>query len=135
VKVAGGIPTYRMVSEDDIATGMIAAWQPNDPDHPEGVVLINRDHPVVREEVEHWQGQFADHHAEEIEKDVVSVYGELAVAKIAHSEYMKSILPAQVVEDDFRSEAALTMALLGLIGEEAVIAPRIGGKYAKRKAA
>ena len=41
----------------------------------------------------------------------------------------------RIVERDLRSEEALTIALLGLIAEEAVIAPRIGGKYKRRTSA
>jgi hypothetical protein len=59
----------------------------------------------------------------------------MAVAKVAHSEYMKSVMPSSKVETELRSDAALTMALLGLIGEEAVIAPRIGGKFGRARAA
>jgi len=33
---------------------------------------------------------------------------------------------ASIIEQEFRSGAALTMSLLGLIGEEAVIAARLG---------
>jgi hypothetical protein len=65
---------------------------------------------------------------------VIGTYGEIAVAKVAHSEHLKAVLPSSTVESQLRSEAALTMALLGLIGEEAVIAPRIGGKFGRRVA-
>ena len=47
--------------------------------------------------------------------------------------YLKGIIPAEAVDKNLRSEAALTMSLLGLIGEEAVLAPRLGGKYRKRR--
>ncbi len=57
----------------------------------------------------------------------------MAVAKIAHSEHLKGIIPAAEVDGSLRSEAAFTMGLLGLIGEEAILAPRIGGKFRKRK--
>jgi hypothetical protein len=53
---------------------------------------------------------------------------------VAHSEHLKSVLPTSTVEGELRSEASLTMALLGLIGEEAVIAPRVGGKFGRRVA-
>jgi hypothetical protein len=62
-----------------------------------------------------WTGRlkYGNHHAEAIERDVLCVYGEMAVAKVAHSEHLKSILPTPVVGGDLRSEAAL-MAPLGL---------------------
>lgn len=133
VKVAGGIPRYRTVRAEALGEGMLAAWQPNDPVYPEGAVLLNQEHPVLRTQIEYWQSQFADHYAEAIEKDVIDVYGQIAVAKVAHSEHMKGILPSNIVENDLRSESALTMALLGLVGEEAVIGPRLAYKYRKRR--
>ena len=39
------------------------------------------------------------------------------MSKVAHSEHLKGIIPAKVVEDELRSEKSLTMALLGLIAE------------------
>lgn len=133
--VGGGIPTFRKVGSDAVEEGMLAVWQPNDPTEPNGVVLINVDHPVLRAEIEHWASQYPDHLAEEVGKEVANVYGEMAVAKVAHSEHLKGIIPAADIEEQLRSPAALTMALLGLIGEEAVLAPRIGGKFSKKAAA
>lgn len=132
-RVAGGIPSYRIVSGKDIEEGMLAAWSPNDVDHPEGVVLINGDHSVIEDQVRFWQERFASHHEEEVRDEVRNVYGEIAVAKVAHSEHMRSVLPATTVEKELRSNAALTMALLGLIGEEAVLAPRLAAKLGRRR--
>lgn len=127
--VGGGIPSFRTVREDSIESGMLAAWSPNEPGYPQGAVLINVDHPVLRAEVEYWQAQFADHLADDIRKDVINAYGEIAVSKIAHSEHLRGQVPSKVIDEKFRSNEALTMSLLGLLAEEAVIAPRIGGKY------
>lgn len=127
------IPTYRPVRADDLEPGMLAAWAPREPDHPEGVVLLNTDHPVLRQQIAHWQAQYADHHAAEVEREVLDVYGQVAVSKVAHSEKLKGILPAEVVERELRSEQALTMGLLGLLAEEALIAARLGAKLGKRR--
>jgi hypothetical protein len=135
VKVGGGIPRYKTVNKDELSPGMLAAWMPHDPEYPEGVVLLNTDHPVLESQIVYWQLQYADHHSESIRQDVIQAYGEIAVAKVAHSEYLRSLLPSKTVETELRSESALTMALLGLMAEEAVISTRIGGKYGKRKAA
>ncbi len=112
---------------------MLAAWQPNDPQYKEGAVLINVDHEVLREQITNWQAQYPDHYAEAIENEVIDVYGQIAVSKIAHSEHFKGIVPSQVVEKELRSDAALTMALLGLMAEESVLATRIGGKFGREK--
>ena len=132
--VAGGIPHYRPVSGSELATGVLAAWSPNDPEFPEGVVLINKDHPVLVEEITHFQSQFADHLAEDIARDVIDAYGQIAVAKVAHSEHLRSLLPSSAI-DDMRSDYSLTMALVGLIAEEAFIAPKLGGKFGRKRAA
>jgi hypothetical protein len=134
VKVGGGIPVFKAVKKDEVGPGILAAWMPHHPDHPEGAVLLNVEHPILEAQIEYWQSQYADHHAETIRHDVIQVYGEVAVAKIAHSEYLRPLLPSETIEKELRSEHALTMALLGLIAEEAVISTRIGGKYGKRKA-
>ena len=133
VRVAGGIPTYRPERAANLEEGMLAAWVPNDPEHPEGVVLINTEHPVLEGVVQYWQSKYPDQHAEAIANDIVDVYGQIAVAKVAHSEHLKGILPATTIERDLRSSAALTMALLGLVSEEAVLATRIGGKYGRSR--
>jgi hypothetical protein len=129
----GGLPRYRTVGSEDIEAGMMAAWQPNDPEFPEGVVLLNIEHPVLRHVIEYWQLQYADHHSESIEKDVIDVYGQVAVSKVAHSEHLMGVLASRVVEESLRSDGALTMALLGLLAEDHLIATRIGGKYSKRR--
>lgn len=132
-RVAGGLPTYRVVRKDELEDGMLAAWAPNDPVCAEGAVLINGDHPILEEQVRYWQEKYASHQAEDVRAEVHAVYGEIAVAKVAHSEHMKSLLSALTVERDLRSGAALTMALLGLIGEEAVLAPRLNAKLGRRR--
>lgn len=132
--VAGAIPHYRTVGSEDVDAGMLAAWQPNDPEFLEGVVLLNVEHPVLVEQIEFFQAQYPDHYADEIAKNVIAAYGEIAVAKVAHSEHLKGMHPSSVIESDFRSGPALTMSLLGLISEEAVIAPRLGKLGVKRRA-
>ena len=49
------------------------------------------------------------------------VDGEVAVAKVAHAEHLKSSLPSDLVETELRSSAALTTALLGMSAEEALV--------------
>lgn len=132
--VSGGLPTYRWVPANQVSQGMIAAWMPKDPQCPEGVVLLNAGHPVILDQVEYWQNQYAPHQADEVLAEVHRVYGEVAVAKVAHSEHLRSLMPdSDVVDEKLRSEEALTMALLGLVAEESMIATRIGGKMGKRK--
>jgi hypothetical protein len=114
-------------------SGHLAAWQPNDPEHPEGVVLINIEHPVLEAEVERWTSMYAPSQAEQVASEVRQAYGELAVAKVAHSEQLAAILPRDVIEADLRSGAAMTMALLGLMGADAMLSNRLKFRVGRRR--
>jgi hypothetical protein len=127
------IPTYRTARSGEMESGMMAAWAPKEPDHPEGVVLLNVDHPVLMQQLKFWQQQYADHLAPEVEREVLDVYGQVAVAKVAHSEKLRGILPSETVDRELRSESALTMGLLGLMAEEALIAARLGAKLGRKR--
>jgi hypothetical protein len=127
------IPTYRTARPEELEAGMLAAWAPHDPEHPEGVVLLNTSHPVLEQQVKYWRERYASHHAVEVEREVIDVYGQVAVAKVAHSERLRGILPSETVDKELRSEAALTMALLGLIAEEQLIASRLGARLGRKK--
>jgi hypothetical protein len=133
-RLSGRIPSYRPVAGEDLRPGILASWMAHDPDYPEGVVLINMDHPVLQEQIAHWQALYT-HHAEEVAQDVIAVYGEAAVAKVAHSEHLRGVLSTQAVEEHLRSDEALTMALLGLVTEEATLAARLGGRYGRKRGA
>lgn len=133
VRLGVGIPSFKITSAEELEPGMLAAWAPHYPGHPEGVVLLNGTHPVLKQQVDYWRAQYADHLGESVEKVVLEVYGQVAVAKVAHSEKLKGILPSDVVEKELRSEQALTMGLLGLMAEEALISQKLGAIFGKRK--
>jgi hypothetical protein len=129
--VAGGLPDYAVVGEDDIGENgrwALAAYQTPSAAEPAGKVLINRDHRVLKQHVAEICAKYPEHLGSVIEEELHRVYGEIAVAHVAHSEQMKKLLPAATVDKDFRSESALTMALLGLWQIEAVALPRLQGK-------
>jgi len=48
---------------------------------------------------------------------------------------MRSFLPSNEIDKDLRSTHALTMALLGLVTEDAIINTRLGGKFRKTPSA
>jgi hypothetical protein len=133
--VAGGLPSFRRVTSQDVGDDVLASWQPHDPEHPEGVVLINVQHPVLRAQIEHYQMQFAEAHADAIRDEVIRAYGEAAVAKIAHSEQLRGLVNSDIIDNEMRSDAALTMALLGLVAEEAYLSPKLGGRFGRRRIA
>ncbi len=82
-----------------------------------------------------FSGDYGPQHADGVKEIVHQAYGEVAVAKIAHSEYLKSLLPDHVVEDTLRCDEALTMSLLGLIAEEHLISDRLNKQFRRKKAA
>lgn len=131
-RLSGRIPVFRPVRATDVAPGILAAWSPHDPEHPEGVVLLNVEHPVMAEQIAHWQELYPPHHADEVRADVIAVYGEAAVAKVAHSEHLRALLGPATIEE-LRSDAALTMALLGLVTEEATISARLSGRFGRQR--
>ena len=67
-------------------------WEPNDPSHPEGAVLLNVDHPIMQQQVNYWQEKYPDHLTEGIKDEVLNIYGEILVARVAHSESMRAII-------------------------------------------
>jgi hypothetical protein len=106
---------------------------PNDPEGP--TVLMNRDCPILLEAIKYHQEQYSDVYAQEVEETVKNTYGEVAVCKIAHSQKLAKHVPEEDLDATYRSEAALTVALMGLLAEESLIAQRLGRLGRRRSAA
>lgn len=118
------VPQYRPARADAFERKWhLAAWVPNDPSGP--TVLINFDSPILQEIVLYHQNQYPDVYAEEVQQVVHQVFGEVATCKIAHSQKLASELPEEEIDKYYRSEQALTVALMGLIAEESVISSRL----------
>jgi len=127
------VPLIRFGHKDEFDRPWhIALWAPNDPDGP--TVVVNIDSQVVEEAVKYHQELYPDVYAEEVAKIVRQVYGEVAACKIAHSQKLTKEVPVEELDRDYRSEAALTTALMGLLAEESLIAQRLG-KLGKKKTA
>jgi len=130
-QVAGGLPDFRIVGADEIGENgawALAVFQPPNKVDPSGVVLINRDHKVIKQHIDELSKKYPEHLGDIVEREVRRVYGEIAVAHVAHSEQMKKLMPASRVEGELRSDASLTMALLGLWQIEAIALTRLQGK-------
>jgi hypothetical protein len=56
----------------------------------------------------------------------------VAVAKIAHSQKLVTRVSEQELDQSYRNEATLTVALMGLLAEEMLIGVRLG-KLGKKK--
>ena len=123
----GGVPDWRWTDESEVEGGLAAVWCPNDPRHENGVVLLNREFPPFVELRQYWHNAYPNHVADAVQKTIEEAYGEVMVARIAHSEELKSDprWGGTKVEGSLRSPEALTMAALGLIAEDSLIAARL----------
>jgi hypothetical protein len=127
------IPRFRAATSDAFTQPWhLALWAPNDTDGP--TVLINIDSPILQEVVEYHQTQYPDVYADEVAKTVRQVFGEVAACKIAHSQKLAKNISEEELDRVYRNEQALTVALMGLMAEESVIAQRLG-KLGRKKPA
>jgi len=125
------VPKYRLDHASSFEQPWhLALWAPNDTEGP--TVLLNVDSPILQEIVEHHQEQYPDVYAEEVAKVVRQVFGEVAACKIAHSQKLARKITAEELDRDYRSEQALTLALMGLMAEESVISQRLG-RFGRKK--
>jgi hypothetical protein len=125
------VPRYRFAHASEFERPWhLALWAPNDPEGP--TVLLNVDSPVLQEVVEYHQAHYPDVVAEEVGQTVRQVFGEVAACKVAHSQKLTRKVPEEELDRDYRSEQALTVALMGLLAEESVIAQRLA-RLGRRK--
>lgn len=96
---------------------------------------MNREAPLLLEAVKHHQQHYPDVFAAEVEKIVRDTYGEVAVCKIAHSQRLARHVAEDQIDQLYRNEAALTLALMGLLAEESLIAQRLAKLGRKKNAA
>jgi hypothetical protein len=127
------VPLFRLAKADDFEKPWhMALWAPSDPAGP--TVLVNVDSPILQEIVEYHRAQYPDIYAEEVGKTIYQVFGEVAACKVAHSQKLAKKVTEQELDRDYRSEQALTVALMGLMAEESLIAQRLGKLGRKRPA-
>jgi hypothetical protein len=132
--VSAGVPNCRWVSAADINDqGMMAAWQKPSAKDPNGCIDLDKDHPVIRTQVEHWQRQYPPAVAKDVEKKVMDAYEEVAVAKVSHMHALTGSVISEEQRDSMLLNPALTTSLLGLISEDALITPRLGALGTKRR--
>lgn len=133
-KVSVGVPDCRWVSAEDINDeGMIAAWQKPSVQYPNGCIELDKGHPVILNQVEHWQGQYSPAVGHDVEKLVKDAYEEVAVAKVSHLHALTGAVFSEEQRDEMLLNPALSASLLGLISEDALIGPRTGKLGVKRR--
>lgn len=111
----------------------LALWAPNDPAGP--TVYINVDAGILQDVVEYHQERYPEIYHEEVAKIVRRVFGEVAACKVAHSQKLTKEVSEQDLDKLYRSEEALTVALMGIIAEESLIAQRLGRLGPKKQEA
>ena len=134
--IKAGLPDFEITRDENaVEPGMLAAYTRPNMDKPTGLIVIYGEHPVLRHIVETYQRDYAPHLADDVRKVVEDVYGQVAVAKIAHSEGMCGLVDREVIDKQLRSPEALTMALLGLMAEDCLIRQRLSKAIGKRRRA
>lgn len=137
VQSKGGLPDFDWItmSEIDATMAYAAVWNTPSLAQPNGLVQLARDFPAIVEVKKYWRDQFPDHHGDKIDDVIEETYGEVMIARIAHSESLVShpTWGSNRVKDELRSPAALTMAVLGLLSEDHIIATKLAGLLGKRK--
>ena len=90
---------------------------------------------MLLEAIKHHQDQYPDVYAQDVEDIVLRTYGEVAVCKIDHSQKLAKHVAEQELDETYRSDAALTISLMGLLAEESLIAQRLAKLGRKKSAA
>lgn len=126
----GGVPRGERVGADAFSgeAYQLASYTPPNSAEPRGLVQLNIDHTVIRNEVTFWSDQYVVHLHSDIEAIVHNTYLTAAIAAVAHIESLRGPLQlsSQVVER-WRDEDGLTSTLLGLWSLEDRIRGRIAG--------
>lgn len=131
--VTVGVPDCRWVTSADINDpGMLAAWQKPSAKDPNGCIELDKEHPVIRSQIEYWQEQYPPAVALDVEKLVKDSYEEVAIAKVSHMHALTGMVFSEERRDEMLLNPALTTSMLGLISEDALIGPRTGKLGTKR---
>lgn len=94
---------------------------------------ISEGYALVQNVIAYWQSRYHDQYAASIRQDVLDVYGTHVAARVAHSESLRGLVTEKQIIEDLRSDAALTISVLGLIPEDHVLMTKLGGKTGGRR--
>jgi hypothetical protein len=129
-----GYPEFQWVVANDIGDqGMIAAWQGPSKAHPTGLIQLDETHPVIQGQIDYWQAQYPKAVWPSVKDVVKDAYADVAVAKVSHIHALTGPVLSEEQKDTMLVNPSLTASLVGLLGEDALITPRLGGLGAKRK--
>lgn len=103
-----------------------------------GLISLNKGHGVVLEAVTYHQERMVrqdEGTLDEVRQIVMDQFAALAVATVANSEQFRGRVTDTELNDNLRSDEALTMALVGMLSIDAMVGPRLGAVGGKQKAA
>ena len=118
---AVSIPIYKLSEKDNFTKPWhLAMWV-----QAENSVYINTGSEILRKLEDYHVERFPEVQEEEIRKEIRNAFGEIAVAKVAHSQQLKHLVNKEDLEKTYRSEEALTIALMGYVSEDKYIALKL----------
>jgi hypothetical protein len=119
-RVEHGLPQFKIV-RDEISSGLAAQW-----DAESECGYLSTTHPVVARQLAYWQGLYEKAGEDIVELHLLRWYQSELGLKVAHAESLRADLTPQQIELMLTPEA-LTMGLLGLKQDDAVLQPELGG--------
>ena len=130
VKAKGGFPKVEWCLLEDFDDGMAAAYNNPTVTDPGGVVRIARDFKPLAEVRQYWQARYTARDEDVVSDIVNGAYGDAMVARVVHSETFVSHAEwgRTRVDKELRSEASLTMSLLGLVSEHDIIKNKLANR-------
>lgn len=142
-KMRASIPSYRIVAADEMQhPHLLASWDPlfvSPEDGSVGCVLLNRDHIALETLIADMAREYGATKSKgtgwaRIEQAAYSAVGQSLVGKVMH---VQAVIGPEVSEGElaecFLSDAALTTAGLGMIGEQQMLQQSLGGMMGRKK--
>jgi hypothetical protein len=118
---AVSIPVYYLKEKEEFSQPWhLAFWSP-----AENAVYINTGSEILRKLEDYHVERYPQVHEEDVRMEIRRAFGEIAVAKIAHSQQLKHFINKDVLDEKYRTEEALTIALMGYISEDKYIALKL----------
>jgi hypothetical protein len=137
--VRHGLPQFAWVGADEFDhEWILIRYDRNaiNDDGGKGRIYGNKNHATVREAITHWQDKMVQQDQKTmdgVEAVVMEEFAELAIATVANVEALTSKVTRDDLDTKFRSDEALTTALMGMVGIDAMVGPRLShvGKTVK----
>jgi hypothetical protein len=120
LNAAHGLPQFKIV-RGEISSGLAAQW-----DAESECGYLSTAHPDVARQVGHWQSLYEKAGEDLVEHHLLRWYQSELGLKVAHAESLRADLTPQQIEQMLTPES-LTMGLLGLKQDDAVLQLELGG--------